>query len=112
MATKKSKSTVLPWFKRAFVFALRSGKYKQARGVLRTKDGCFCASGVACDLADPSGWDSYNGFQYGGSWGYGGIPATLRTEIGMTGVQENKIIALNDGGKSFDYIANYVEKYF
>lgn len=37
--------------KKAWVAALRSGKYKQGRGSLRTPDGEFCCWGVLCDLA-------------------------------------------------------------
>ena len=39
--------------------ALRSGKYKQGRGILRRPDGSFCCLGVLCDIIDPNGWDEY-----------------------------------------------------
>lgn len=36
--------------------ALRSGKYEQGQGRLRTKEGKFCCLGVACDLLAPESW--------------------------------------------------------
>lgn len=33
-----------------WVKALRSGKYKQGKGMLKSKDGEYCCLGVACDL--------------------------------------------------------------
>lgn len=36
--------------KKAWVAALRSGKYKQGRGKLRTADNKFCCLGVLCNL--------------------------------------------------------------
>lgn len=38
--------------------ALRSGEYKQGRGVLK-EDGRFCCLGVLCDLADVP-WGNYH----------------------------------------------------
>lgn len=39
-----------------FLAALRSDKYQQGIGQLRSGD-CFCALGVLCDVVDPAGWD-------------------------------------------------------
>lgn len=36
--------------KRAWIKALRSGKYKQGRGALRNWDNTYCCLGVLCDL--------------------------------------------------------------
>lgn len=41
--------------KQKWVRALRSGKYTQATGALRTEDG-FCCLGVLCDVYDPELW--------------------------------------------------------
>lgn len=41
-----------------WVEALRSGRYKQTRSVLRNPDtGGMCCLGVVCDLVEPFGWD-------------------------------------------------------
>ena len=41
--------------KRAWVRALRSSKYKQGRGQLKTDDGKYCCLGVLCELAVKAG---------------------------------------------------------
>lgn len=40
-----------PEVKAKWVAALRSGKYDQGRGQLRSPDGYFCCLGVLCELA-------------------------------------------------------------
>jgi hypothetical protein len=45
-----------PEVKTKWVEALRSGKYKQAEGVLRDEDGSMCCLGVLCDILAPEGW--------------------------------------------------------
>lgn len=52
-------------FESRLVTALRSGSYAQAYRHLQTTAG-FCCLGVACDLHDPTLWDSWvlgNGFE-------------------------------------------------
>lgn len=39
-----------PQIKKLWVDALRSGKYKQGKGQLRTEEGNFCCLGVLCNL--------------------------------------------------------------
>lgn len=54
-----------------WVDALRSGKYKQARGRLETSGGEYCCLGVACDVAIANGIDidrqvsKYGAVRYG-----------------------------------------------
>jgi hypothetical protein len=46
--------------KKRWVEALRSGKYKQNKNKLRTKDGneyYYCCLGVLCDLYYENGWN-------------------------------------------------------
>jgi len=42
--------------KAQWVKALRSGKYKQTKGVLKNMQG-FCCLGVLCDLYDSTKWE-------------------------------------------------------
>lgn len=49
-----------PEFKIQWLSALRSGKYKQGHGGLRSRNWTdvdyFCCLGVACDIFDPTAW--------------------------------------------------------
>jgi hypothetical protein len=42
---------------RKWVEALRSGKYKQGRGILRSVNDEFCCLGVACDVSQVAEWE-------------------------------------------------------
>lgn len=62
---------------RTWVTALRSGKYKQGTGYLRSHKG-YCCWGVACDLIDPNEWEgSEDGIMAFGKDGYEGMPLCL-----------------------------------
>ena len=81
--------------KQKWVEALRSGKYKQTKGELKNGQG-FCCLGVACEIGLTK--RRYNGddlvqFKF------------LDNEI------QNKLATYNDNGKSFNWIANYINKY-
>lgn len=106
---------------RAWVAALRSGKYQQGRNTLRTVDGRFCCLGVACDISGLAQWTDHEvrGFLYDGRKGvlpprvaeWLGIdtnPELLPThESGQTVPASN----LNDGfGYTFDEIADAIEE--
>jgi hypothetical protein len=58
--------------KARWVKALRSGRYKQGRNMLRTDDGKFCCLGVLCDLHSKS-----TGTAWGTDGRYFGNSATL-----------------------------------
>lgn len=45
-----------PYWKKKFIAALQSGKYKRGRGLLRGKSGGYCPLGVLCDVVDPNKW--------------------------------------------------------
>lgn len=45
--------------------ALRSGKYRQGRDVLKSSGDSYCCLGVACELSDVGSWTPVNG-----SYGY------------------------------------------
>jgi hypothetical protein len=57
-----------PAFKKEWVAALRSGKYPQGTGALRSKDDHYCCLGVAAalrpDLAEPKLFASENAYAY------------------------------------------------
>lgn len=102
-------------FVRAWIKALRSGKFKQARNKLKHGDG-YCCLGVACVVkarqtkkgvtAFTGGNSSLDAAAYAGSW----MDKLLEpTEI----FGQSKLSAMNDfEGKSFKEIAAYLESKF
>lgn len=113
--------------KKAWLKALRSGKYKQARGALcarrpRDKEIGFCCLGVLVDIAVPGHWNPEN--DSGDEWvlevdpafasaksycdgsptgrilkADGSLPDEIRTVLGLSPEQQNTLMELNDGVK-------------
>lgn len=95
--------------------ALKSGKYKQVKGSYR-KDNCFCAIGVAAEVAMKNGCDGLH-------WQRGEfLYRTIEPGHEVSGVDEtinwyglrpywlSRLIALNDSGSSFSEIADILLK--
>lgn len=108
MALKKA-------FKKKWIEALRSGKYRQGTRALRSDRG-FCCLGVACDIIDPNGWVGPIGNDI--RWTDGDkqprsayIPYDTAARIGISQVAMGNLASMNDsGGKSFSWIADYIEE--
>jgi hypothetical protein len=92
-------------FIQEWVDALRSGEYKQIRGVMRAKDKTFCCIGVACHLKakktkkafDKLRRDKHFSYEIAGEW-------LLPIE------DQQKLTDLNDiQEKSFKEIADIIE---
>jgi len=101
--TKAQAQVMKKWAK-----ALRSGKYKQARGQLR-KMGGYCCLGVLCDVVAPDGWGKcLGGYQHRGYTsvlGHG-----VMTDAGIGNVDESCFVTLNDERKAtFEEIADVVD---
>ena len=119
--------------KKEWLKALRSGEYKQGDGALRKEVAChiaeepdteerFCCLGVLCDLVEPNQWRRLNNEWVNGvSSDDGGMPRKdLLEELGLDrninrSGRKNSTIAehlahMNDGGKTFKEIANWIEK--
>lgn len=97
--------------------ALRSGRYDQTTGQLR--DGnCFCCLGVLCDVFDPEAWD-IGGIGDVPEWSYGEghdqrsevavLPQNFRITYGISPAVQDHVVQMNDAGKTFSEIANYIE---
>ena len=94
--------------KRKWVEALRSGKYSQCRDALR-KESDYCCLGVLCDLQAPEEWRNEMGiFKHRYEQGIPdeGIrgPARLKYD------DASDLAEMNDSGKSFAEIADYIEQ--
>lgn len=104
-------------FVRAWVNALRSGKYTQATGKLRDEYG-MCCLGVACDVWDNKGWKQIEGRWY--FWAEDvSLPPEIRdflganhSEIYLNNNTENEVLShYNDNvGLTFDEIADMIEE--
>lgn len=90
-----TKSKCQKWIK-----ALRSGEYKQCEGRLRKGNqngSTFCCLGIAEKVI--------------------GLPRENFGELDIKHIedldhlQQSRLIKMNDGGKSFSYIAGYIERY-
>ena len=108
MAYKK----MVPHVKAAWLTALRSGSYIQGRGFLREGD-TFCCLGVLCDLGDksaeswaPDGFEAvftfYEKSQY--------LPRCVRSAARVSEVVSKRLAEMNDRGKDFDEIADWIEE--
>jgi hypothetical protein len=106
-------SKLVPGFKKQWLEALRSGKYKQGRHALRRRDDTFCCLGVVCDLAAPEYWSwdpdiASDRFRHaGGNLGFPDDPMLAR--IGLTERAASELAWMNDRGATFAEIADYIQ---
>jgi hypothetical protein len=102
--------------RKAWVAALRSGKYTQGKHALRPQDEQFCCLGVLCDIVDPKRW-SLGGDEY--NWGFankeGAVEEKYLTDdvleaIGLDTSDIDLLAEANDQGKPFEEIATMIEE--
>lgn len=109
-----------------WVEALRSGRYEQHRGGLRSRWGAYCCLGVAAEVAGEEFWrDPSTGLCYldgdDGPW-YGLLPRRVVDALGLRGpagelaapvevrgVERGDLASMNDSGSTFREIADFVE---
>ena len=120
---KPNKRVIKRW-----VEALRSGKYKQGAGQLRTGDS-FCCLGVLCDLhsrtKDGSKWEGMNEppnvLEFPVYLGEGAqLPSPVAVWAGLPSCnpsveirgKSHRLSHFNDNGKRFDTLANAIEREF
>lgn len=100
--------------KKKWIEALRSGKYKQTKGVLRNESG-FCCLGVLCDISGEE-WEpgSDGEFYAKGMSSWSVISGDLRAELGpdenVCDDVHDKLTDMNDYGSSFEEIADWIEE--
>jgi hypothetical protein len=107
------KSIAKKWVK-----ALRSGEYKQGFGKLNLS-GRFCCLGVLCELAVKSGVDvpvTHEGPAKVYAFNSDTLPqvvmewAGMKSQDGTYRTDTNCLAEMNDSGRSFDYLANIIER--
>jgi len=98
-------------FKRKWIKALRSGKYKQIEGTMRTKEG-YCCLGVACSVVGYKDSTIEKNRTIPRDFHYR-IPEQL-LGIGYGDSLILELTKMNDGYKrkkrSFKYIADWIEE--
>lgn len=98
-------------FKKKWIAALRSGQYKQGECSLH-RDNAFCCLGVAAVICGAS-IKSIDGKVDLKDLNFDldiKIPHLLNHDIGESELVD-KLINFNDTGKSFNWIASYIERY-
>jgi hypothetical protein len=99
---------MIPSLKMKWLEALRSGKYKQATGVLRRED-TYCCLGVLADVVDSTKWkERYEDSGTCYAWDKTEPAYKLPDDILDQEVQA-QLIEMNDDGEDFNRIAEKVE---
>jgi hypothetical protein len=103
-----------------WVAALRSGKYKQGKGLLRDRHNNYCCLGVLCEILDtPHSLGAYSGYYYyqdETQTAYATIlPKTVQSRAGMVSDRGDlpgmsPLSELNDIGTPFTEIADIIER--
>ena len=88
--------------KAKWVTALRSGRYRQARGELKSASGAYCCLGVLRKIMHPKSVLERNKVD-----GY--LCGKHLKEAGLGADQQYALVAMNDDGESFSEIAAYIE---
>jgi hypothetical protein len=106
---------------RLWVEALRSGKYRQGQGQLKTSTGEYCCLGVACEVSGLGTWSDSREYAVG-SWGSRStLPLPVMEWYGFESGDPRvnwydgrpAVSRLNDNaGATFDQIAYAIEKEF
>lgn len=104
------KKKMNPKVKKKRVKALRSGEYCQTAGQLVDEYGYCCLGVLAEECGEPELWKYSN---YDKEWVYSGSVSDLRkskSEFNLSAKDRNKLMDMNDSGKSFEEIADWIEE--
>lgn len=100
-------------FKKKWIEALRSGEYRQGTHCLRSIENKYCCLGVACDLFYGTNKWIENKEEYLYEINNQKIFSyNLNQYIELSDKEMDDLMQLNDGGKTFEEIADYIEKEF
>jgi hypothetical protein len=96
--------------------ALRSGKYEKCQSFLRSDHG-YCCLGVLADIMRPEEWDEESSRNSGRDiYCHDHTDRMLSDEMlkafGLRRQGASRLAGLNDSGRSFDFIAAYIERYY
>ncbi len=106
--------------KERLLHALKSGNYKEGKGVLRTTNNEYCCLGVACDITKQeteldwnfideeqeedtyTHWEFYNNEEY--------MPRKVAEYWGIDPETQKHLASLNDSNDNWDKVIEYIEK--
>lgn len=100
--------------KQEWITALRSGKYQQGKRKLRsTTDNTFCCLGVLCDILSNQNIGNWKGdnFKYNDCKNDLHLPSGILHKFKIPADEMYALVIMNDRGKSFDEIADHIEKH-
>lgn len=98
-----------PEIKAKWLEALRSHQYQQARKYLRTDETHFCCLGVLCDLTAPRRWRPISDGEFCHGSAHAFPDNDILAEADLSELDAEKLANMNDRGKSFAEIADYIE---
>lgn len=90
-----------PELKRKWVDALRSGKFERGNGRLKA-DSKYCCLGVLRHIANPRDKRRAAHAHL--------LHSDQLAEFGLSNSEQTKLADMNDNGKTFSEIADYIEK--
>jgi hypothetical protein len=96
--------------KQKWCAALRSGEYRQGKGRLKRKERGveeFCCLGVLCDIYSKETGTPWLGQHMHQSWLYPHYK--VREWAVVEEIKCDSLACMNDAGKSFEEIADYIE---
>lgn len=97
--------------KQKWIDALRSGKYKQGKSYLKTKDGKYCCLGVLCEIVGVPHTPDGRGFKF--YFEDANRSSDALPHPGFCGLKpeaQNDLTFMNDEeNKSFNEIADWIE---
>lgn len=104
------------YWKRKWVEALQSGKFRQGRSLLRrtTPSGLrHCCLGVLASLPAKAAWTKSSDYDHEKSWTIDGKDDILSTPLlekfGLSEKEQKTLTVMNDDGKRFSTIARWIE---
>lgn len=104
---------ITPEQKTEWIKALRSGKYLQGSGSLRTKDNKFCCLGVLADVLNPKGWNKLGCWRYHDKAAPDVSGAVHLSSSILSSPLQGELQSMNDGlwhrRHSFQEIADFLE---
>lgn len=92
-----------------WIRALRSGEFKQIPNRLRNISNGRCCLGVLCDIRPDVKWRKNGEASVEGNANRTMLPFALACDLGIGCTVENWLTAMNDGGRSFYEIADWIE---